>query len=64
MHKSYPRWVYHFSADPKIVENQEERDALDGGWVESPALVKQPAAEEIPAKAELDGVKAKRKKRK
>lgn len=34
----YPRWMYHKTEEPKIVENEEDFDTLKAdGWRESPA---------------------------
>lgn len=32
----YPKWMYHASNSPVIVETAEEHQALGGGWQESP----------------------------
>jgi hypothetical protein len=63
--KHYPRWVYHFSADPKIVESQEEFESLSEGWELSPAHVKPPPApgEDADEDALASASKPKRKKK-
>lgn len=33
----FPLWLYHKSEDPKLIQTQEEFDALGEGWEESPA---------------------------
>jgi hypothetical protein len=49
--KHYPKWVYHFSASPKIVESQEEYESLDEGWCDHPSQVTPPPA---PGEEEAD----------
>jgi hypothetical protein len=37
MHKEFPKWLYKFGSDEsKIVNSQEEADALGKGWVTTP----------------------------
>lgn len=37
--------MYHHSEKPRVVNNQEDLEALGEEWVESPADVKQPDAD-------------------
>jgi hypothetical protein len=39
----YPSWRYHSSGESKIVENEEEHDALGEGWADTPAAHLPPA---------------------
>jgi hypothetical protein len=36
MSTEYPKWLYHASEDPKIVNDPDEHEALGEGWRESP----------------------------
>jgi hypothetical protein len=35
--KNYPKWKYHATKDPVVVQSKEEEKALGKGWTESPA---------------------------
>lgn len=65
--KHYPKWVYHFSASPKIVESQEEYESLDEGWFDHPSHVTPPPApgeESDDALASTSATKSKSRKKK
>ena len=40
----YPKWRYHASKDPVVVETPSEKAALGEGWYDSPAKAKVEAA--------------------
>ena len=51
MKQSYPKWLYHKTEAPKIVQSKEEHEKLGKGWEETPAAFdkKQDAKAEKPA---------------
>lgn len=52
---NYPKWLYHATEKPVVVQNAEEHEALGEGWHESPV----PESEAEPEPADQ---KKKRKK--
>ena len=34
---SYPKWKYHKTEEPQLVESEEQEKELGGEWKESPA---------------------------
>ena len=51
---SYPKWLYHATKEPALVDNVEAHEALGAGWYESPADVvyKAPPAKDVLEDAE------------
>ena len=48
---SYPKWKYHKTAEPKVVNSEDEEKALGNEWAESPTdFAEEPA--EAPVKKE------------
>jgi hypothetical protein len=39
---NYPKWVYHRTEAPRVVEDATEHLALGEGWAESPADLETP----------------------
>lgn len=35
-HQNFPKYLYHASKPPVVVNDQTEADALGAGWVEAP----------------------------
>lgn len=33
---SYPKWLYHQSLEPKVVQSEAEQSALGSAWAECP----------------------------
>lgn len=33
----YPKWLYHATLSPALVEDPEQEDALGEGWADTPA---------------------------
>lgn len=60
---SYPKWVYHRELPAKIVQHEQEHQALGGGWKESPVDHEQPellieeAPTDVPPSAPAPAVK-------
>lgn len=46
---SYPKWIYHKTEAPKVVNSKEEHDQKGKGWQETPFEQDQ---EQIPTKEE------------
>lgn len=46
VHQPYPKWLYGPNNLTVLVESQEEHDALNGDWYDSPAAVPQHEAPE------------------
>jgi hypothetical protein len=53
---SYPKWIYHKTEQPKIVQTKEEHDSLKGDWKEVPfeSVEKQVEAAEKPQTSETE----------
>ena len=48
----FPKWLYAAGNQSLIVQSQDEQDALEGNWYESPADVPEEGAEAV-ARADL-----------
>ena len=60
IHQDFPKCVYHESAEPVVVDDEDALAALGPGWAETPfGPMTHPSAEDI-LKAKLATVKAKK----
>lgn len=61
---SYPKWKYHESLEPVVVQSEAEELELGAGWEESPAAfekkdpAEQPKAPAKKSRKPKDGVEA------
>ena len=46
----YPKWKYHATEQPVVVESAEQEEALGKEWADSPAAFEKKAAPATPAK--------------
>ena len=44
----YPKWLYHRTEKPVIVQDPDEAEALGAGWNETPAAFDEPEPETNP----------------
>lgn len=51
---SYPKWKYHKTEEPKLVESEEQEKELGGDWKESPADFEQASEEKPKSKGKKD----------
>lgn len=61
MKQSYPKWLYAEGGQALIVQTQDEHEAMEGNWYESPADIPEPGAEAsardaLIAEAEAKGI--------
>lgn len=54
MHKSYPKYKYHKTLEPKVVDTEEQDEALGEEWKESPAHHFEVAEVSVPLHEEQD----------
>lgn len=58
---SYPKWLYHPTAEARIVRDEAEHKSLPPGWAESPADAAKPSAPEATPTPEPKEEKSPRK---
>jgi hypothetical protein len=63
-YQEYPRYLYHRTEKPVIVDGPEEHDALGEGWETTPAVflaLPEPPAPPAPPEPPADETKKKKK---
>lgn len=53
--REYPKWVYHKTEKPFIVQNAEEHDALPEGWYTDPDIASGAHTAPPPLATAMDG---------